>query len=120
MRLQVVAPQSKGGRLLHLRAAVLEGASMKSGLYSVKFEAKAVRFSWSSLVSLSSGLIIGMTSACLTLVLKKKLPQDIDGQECAGWEQITDHAEHQIRKGLTSPEESRDSIGRDGMTDDNL
>jgi len=37
MRLQVVAPQSKGGRLIHLRAAVREGASMKSGLYSVKF-----------------------------------------------------------------------------------
>lgn len=38
----------------------------------------------------------------------------------AGWEQVTDHAEQQIRKGLTLAEESRDSIGDAGTTNDDL
>lgn len=37
-----------------------------------------------------------------------------------GREQIADHAEQQIGKGLTSPEESRNSVGRTGTTDDGL
>lgn len=61
-----------------------------------------------------------MTSAYHKLALKKKLSQGIDGQECAWWEQVTDYAEHEACKGLTSAEESRNGIRCAGMTDDGL
>lgn len=37
-----------------------------------------------------------------------------------GREQIANHAKHQVRKRLTSPEELRDSIGCAWTTDDGL
>jgi hypothetical protein len=46
--------------------------------------------------------------------------QGVRREEGARWEQIADYTKQQVRKGLTSPEESRDSISRAGMTDDGL
>ena len=71
-------------------------------------------------ISVSSESMAGMTSSYLTLALKEQMPQGIDGQECAWWEQITDYTKQQVRKGLTSPEESRNGIRCAWMTDDGL
>lgn len=46
--------------------------------------------------------------------------QGVRREEGARREQIADYTKQQVRKGLTSPEESRDSISRAGMTDDGL
>lgn len=46
--------------------------------------------------------------------------QRVRREKGARREQITDHAEQQVRKGLTASEESRDHISRAGTTDDGL
>ena len=56
----------------------------------------------------------------MTLPWTEDTNQGVRRKEGAGWEQIADYTKQQVRKGLTSPEESRDSISRAGMTDDGL
>jgi len=50
----------------------------------------------------------------------EKCLQGVEREEGVGREQIADDAERQIRKMLTSAEQSRDSIGHTGATDDHL